>query len=110
MEAMFTDKALRYLKSIKAKEILVQFIPGETNTGWGCGRTRRYYVPSITIKFNTQEVSDSYVEIETDFEFKLYVQSSKINIIKDKKIILDLESFLFVKKIVLKDLNMILVW
>lgn len=49
------------------------------------------------------------MEIETDFEFKLYVQSSKINIIKDKKIILDLESFLFVKKIVLKDLNMILV-
>lgn len=33
VEAMFTDKALRYLKSIKAKEILVQFIPGETNTG-----------------------------------------------------------------------------
>lgn len=110
MEVIITEKALNYLKKLKISGILIQLIPGETNAGWGCGSTRMYYTPSIVLKFPHEKLSpSSYIEVENKFGFKIYVQLSKLSLFTEKEIIIDLDSFLFIKRLVLKNLDIIFV-
>ena len=109
MKIEITEKALEYLVKNKAIGIIINLIPGETSGGCCGGRTRPYYTISVDMSFDNSKISKSYVEIYNKNSMKVYLLSSKLNIINDKDIIIDVEGVLFIKKLVLKNLEMILV-
>jgi len=104
-----TEKALEYLVKNKAIGIIINLIPGETSGGCCGGITRAYYTMSIDMTFDNSKISKFYVEIYNKSSIKVYLLSSKLNIINNKDIIIDVEGLLFIKKLVLKNLEMILV-
>lgn len=111
MEVEITDKALFYIKKIKAKGILIDLIPGETSPGWGCGSTRLYYTISISIYvgFLDDKTINLYEEEQTKYGINIFYPIRRKHLFDNRNIIIDLESFLFLKKLVLRNLDIIMI-
>lgn len=108
MNIDITEKVLKYLDKKKIQSIVIDLISNETSPGWvGCKGTRRYYEPHVHLKNNNLNV-DKY-EVFSIFNVEVFL-SKKIFNTKVEDITIDLEEVFFIKKLVLKNLSMILLW
>lgn len=60
------------------------------------------------IVFSNIKISNLYLDIENVYDIKIFAPRNKLYILGDKNIIIDLESFLFIKKLILKNLGIIM--
>lgn len=109
MEILITDKALAYIRKIKAKNIQIGLIPGETDAGCGCGSTRKYYTTSISVVSSDAKLTDLYEKLQNKYDINIFVPLCRKYLFNNKDIIIDLESFLFIKKLILKNLEIIMI-
>lgn len=47
MEIMIETGVKEYLEKLATNRLVINMIPGETSTGCGCGKTKRFYTPDI---------------------------------------------------------------
>lgn len=47
MELVIGTGVKEYLEKVATNRLVINMIPGETSTGCGCGKTKRYYTPDI---------------------------------------------------------------
>lgn len=106
MNIDITEKVLKYLDKKKIQSLVIDLIPNETNPGWGtCSGTRRYYEPYVYLRNNSLNV-DKY-EVFNIFNIEVFL-SKKIFNTRIEDITIDLEEAFFMKKLVLKNLGIIL--
>jgi hypothetical protein len=110
LQIEFTEEALNYLKKTNINSIKIDLIPRETSTCCGgASSTRRYFTPSINTVLSNENVSNIYTKIENKYNIKIFVPLHKLYVLNNRDIIIDLDSFLFVKKLVLKNMEIILI-
>lgn len=55
------------------------------------------------------KVSNSYTKIETKYNVEIFLPAQKLDLLNNKNINIDLENFLFIKKLILKNLEIIMI-
>lgn len=105
MKITITSEAKDYLRKKKLSSMLIDMIPQETSAGWGCGTTKRYYIPSVRIGYNTN--SSKYLKFNID-ELEVLL-SPKVEQENEEGITIYLEKVFFVKKLDVKGISMSMV-
>lgn len=102
MNIKISEKALTYLKKNDAISVIIYTIKNETNAGWGCGGTKKYYTPSVRMGFDNRNFK-GYSIYDYD-EFKIFL-SNNIEVNDDDVIIVDIVKILFVQNLIVKGID-----
>lgn len=98
------EDAKAYLKNTGVKRLLIDMSPDMTNSGCGCGKTKKYYVPYIRALKDSESVN-SFTQFRVDpvevFFSQKAIQAS------EESVRIKLEKSLFMKKLDLEGIRFI---
>lgn len=104
MKVRLDREAKAYLEKTGVKRLLITMSPDVTNTGCGCGRTKKYYTPYIRPLKEREEYKD-HLRMQID-NIELLI-SPKAQQASDGEIRIRLEKSLFVKNLALEGIGFI---
>lgn len=93
-----------YLEKTGTKRLLIDMTPDMTNSGCGCGKTKKFYTPYIR-PLKKDESVDKYSHFRAD-QLDLYFSQKAVQA-SDDLVTIKLEKSLFVKNLALEGIRFI---
>jgi len=66
LEIVIETGVQEYLKKAATNRLVINMIPGETSTGCGCGKTRRFYTPDIRPAKMEEQFTKGFRRFQSD--------------------------------------------
>ena len=102
MSIIISELALKYFKKHNANSVIIYTIANETNVGWGCGSTKKYYIPSVRMGFGNRNLKAYSIYYYEGFKILL---SNNIEINEKQEIVIDIEKILFIQELIIKGID-----
>ena len=99
------EDAKAYLKKNSIKKLLIDMVPDLTNSGCGCGKTKKFYTPYIRA-MKPDEHYTNFMFYQTDI-VDIYL-APRVHEAAEDIITVKLEKNLFIKKIDLEGIRFII--
>jgi hypothetical protein len=98
------QEAKLYLQKSGISRLLIDMTPDMTNSGCGCGKSKKYYTPYIR-PLKERETYQNYLHISLD-GIQLLLSPKAVEAAQEE-VIIRLEKNLFIKNLVLKGIGFI---
>lgn len=66
MEIVIGTGVKEYLEKVATNRMVINMIPGETSTGCGCGKTKRFYTPDIRPAKMDEQFGKGFRKFQSD--------------------------------------------
>ena len=99
-------EVLTYLDKLGTKRLLIDMTPDMTNSGCGCGKTKKFYTPYIRV-MKADEHFANYIHYNTE-NVDIFLSPKVLDAAEDI-IVIQLEKTLFMKKLEVKGIGFIVV-
>ncbi len=98
------ENAKEYLEKTGTKKLLIDMTPDMTNSGCGCGKTKKFYTPCIRA-MKADEHFREYKQYSID-DVNIFLSPKVLDAAEDV-VIIKLEKTLFMKKLELEGIRFI---